>query len=240
MQTLISAFDDLAAARRAVEKLVQSGVAREDVHLQEPPPAEPFRGVDPVDRELGERTMASAEREVAVDRDVLTAIGHFFVSILGKDHHPRHARTYSEAVRRGHPVVVVDTRTDEEAEHAATLLHQVGAINVDERAQAWRASGWTDETSPAGDTLPEPGGNAAVRVFQRASQPPLREIVGGRSAQVSSNMEDTGDAAMATERERAMAAGRSSEPPVAMRDPDAAGRSLTGTRQSDRDKPGGY
>ena len=239
MQTLISAFDDTAAARRAVDKLVQSGIAREDIHLQEPD-AEPARAVDPVDREVGERTMASAEREVAVDRDVLTALGHFFVSILGKDHHPRHAKTYSEAVRRGHPVVIVDARNDEEAEHAATMLHHLGAINVDERAQEWRASGWTDETPQADDTLPEPGGNSAVRVFQRASQPPLREIVRRRSAQVSSNMEDGGDTAMATERERAMAAGRSSEPPVAMRDPDAAGRSLTGTTRSDRDKPGDY
>lgn len=176
MQTLISAFDDRAAAQRAIEKLVKAGFAREDVHLQEAPAAP--SADDAQAKMVGERTMDSAEREVAVDRDALTAVGHFFVSLFGLDHHARHAGTYKEAVRRGHSVVVVDALDDAQAEHAATLLHDLGAIDVDERVQEWRASGWADEAAPPagapGLGAPRPG----VRVLERGAQPPLREIVG--------------------------------------------------------------
>ena len=37
MHTVISAFDDTKTAQRAVERLVDAGFARGDVHLQEPP-----------------------------------------------------------------------------------------------------------------------------------------------------------------------------------------------------------
>jgi len=241
MQTLISAFDDRATARRAVERLLEAGFSREDVHLQEAPgTAEAAAGeVDPEDRALGERTMQTAEREVAVDRDVLTSIGHFFVSLFGKDHPARHAGTYSEAVRRGNSVVCVDARDDAQAEVAATVLHGLGAIDVDEHARQWRAAGWSAGPGDEGATpSQEPVSRPGVRVIQRDVQPPLGDMVERRSAQVSSNMEE-GDSTerAARERDRAFAAGAAGEQPLTNRDPDAEGKSLTGTRKSDRDKP---
>ena len=178
MQTLISAFDRPATARNAVERLVRSGFSREDVHLQEAPVAPTTSAEDADDRILGDRAMASAEREVAIDHDVLTGLSHFFGRLFGMGQHREHAGTYTEAVRRGNSLVVVDARDDDEAQRAATLLHDLGAINVDEHARQWQADGWTGTAAPqgtalAGQSIARPG----VRVIRRESQPPLREIV---------------------------------------------------------------
>ncbi|MEO8655939.1 MAG: hypothetical protein ABI409_17575 [Ramlibacter sp.] len=124
MHTVISAFDDSQTAQRAVERLVAAGFARDDVHLQEPTADE---AAEAEDAELGERTMDTAEREVAFDRGVLASYGHFFTSLFGLDHPAGHAQTYSEAVRRGKSVVVVDAADDQQAERAMSLMREVGA-----------------------------------------------------------------------------------------------------------------
>ena len=124
MHTVISAFDDSQTAQRAVERLVAAGFARDDVHLQEPTAEE---AGDAEDAELGERTMHTAEREVAFDRGVLSSYGHFFTSLFGLDHPAGHAQTYSEAVRRGKSVVVVDAPDDQQAERAMSLMRELGA-----------------------------------------------------------------------------------------------------------------
>jgi hypothetical protein len=184
MQTLISVFDDRQSARRAVEKLVADGFSRRDVHLQEPPAAgvpdaqAEMRAAaeeDRQNRELGELTMHTPEREVAVDRGVLEAIGHFFTSLMGKDHQ-RHAGRYSEAVKRGCCVVAVDAKDDAQAEHAAMLLHECGAVDVDDRAQQWKREGWEGEAKLDGRDASRPG----VRQFTR--DVPLRDVVAQRRA----------------------------------------------------------
>ena len=138
MQTLISAFKDQAAARRAKEQLLQAGFDSRDVHVQEPlaPTASFKTGAEDADnREIGERTMDSAEREVAVDEHALEAVGNFFTRLCGNDNGEGHATNYSRAVGRGHSVVVVDARNDSEAEHAAMILHDAGATDVDEHEE---------------------------------------------------------------------------------------------------------
>ncbi|HMA08093.1 MAG TPA: hypothetical protein VKP68_09530 [Ramlibacter sp.] len=120
MHTVISAFNDSQAAQRAVQRLVDAGFARDDVHLQAP------SADDVQDAELGERTMHSPEREVAFDRGVLSSYGHFFTSLFGLDHPAGHAQTYTEAVRRGKSVVVVDAPDDQQADRASGLMRELG------------------------------------------------------------------------------------------------------------------
>jgi stress response protein YsnF len=199
MQTVISAFDDRQTAQRAVERLVDMGFDRADVHLQEAPADDAAR------TRVGDLTMDSAEREVAADRGVFASIGDFFSNLFGDDdRRSNYAGTYSEAVRRGSSVVVVDAQDEEQAERAASLMHELGAMDVDERARQWRASGWTggydeeprlrgasdadddvragregvmdvvEEELQVGKRSIDKGG---VRVVQRVSQKPVREIV---------------------------------------------------------------
>ena len=132
MHTVISAFNDSQAAQRAVARLMAAGFARDDVHLQEPPTDDADYAQD---AELGERTMHSAEREVAFDRGVLASYGHFFTSLFGLDHPAGHADTYTEAVRRGKSVVVVDAPDDQQADRASSLMRELGGgdLNVVQR-----------------------------------------------------------------------------------------------------------
>ncbi len=58
------------------------------------------------------------------------------------------AETYAEGVRRGGTLVTV--RADGElAERVIALMQRGGAIDLDERAEGWRAQGWTGGTAGA-------------------------------------------------------------------------------------------
>lgn len=52
------------------------------------------------------------------------------------------AETYAEGVRRGGTLVTVRAQADT-AERVMHLLEKSGSIDLDERAQDWRAQGWT-------------------------------------------------------------------------------------------------
>jgi stress response protein YsnF len=190
MHTVIGAFDDKSTAERAVERLAECGFDRQDVHLQQDDSS--AAGYE-ADREL-----AGQEREVAVGRR------GFFARLFGlDDDHATHAHTYTEAVRRGSSVVVVDAQDETDADRAASLLHELGAVDVDERAKGWRAEGWNagvvgdrsdaqrlastgavrdgeqvlnvvQEELKVGKRSLDRGG---VRVVERVSQQPVREIV---------------------------------------------------------------
>lgn len=55
------------------------------------------------------------------------------------------AETYAEGVRRGGTLVTV--RADESrGERVLAILDQAGSIDIDERAENWRAQGWTGGT----------------------------------------------------------------------------------------------
>ena len=166
MQTIIGAFDDRAQAERAVEALLQRGFSRDDVHL-----------------ERQEAVQDTGERE--------GGIAGFFASLFGEEDSTRyHADTYDEAVRRGSSVVVVDARDEQQAEQAAACLHELGAFDVDERARQWRSEGWTgkegvlnvvQEDLKVGKRSLDRGG---VRVVQRVSEKPVREVLRLREERV--------------------------------------------------------
>lgn len=155
MQTLISAFEDHHSAERAIQNLVQAGFARDNIHLHE--------------HAFDEKGDFAEKRE----RGVFSSLGHFFVSVFGQDAPEREAGHFSEAARRGNAVLVTTVSNEEEAERAAAILDAAGAIDIDERAEQWRASGWTGYTdSPAPPTgvqmLVGPPKRRGVRVWKRA------------------------------------------------------------------------
>jgi hypothetical protein len=116
MQTLISVFDDRSGARRAMERLVQAGFAHDDLHLQE-------AAVD-----------AQEAKEIKDnDRGVLDSLGHFFVSAFGADEGEKANGTYGPHYASGRSILMVDARDDHEAETAAVILHDSGAVDVDDR-----------------------------------------------------------------------------------------------------------
>jgi hypothetical protein len=175
MHTVLSAFDDSPAARRAVERLLQEGLAREDVHV------EGGEGPDQDGDSVSRRTIASPEREIAIGPRAMSTMSHFFDHLLGRAGHDAHASVYTEAVRRGSPVVVVDAASEQEAEMAARIMDECGAYDIVERVEQWRQDGWS--AVAAGQEQLE--GGAIVRwrtahVVHRPAGTPLREVVRSR------------------------------------------------------------
>ena len=160
MQTLVSTFDDRARARRAMEQLIADGFDRDDVHLHEASASTTTSRGDAVnERSTGEHDHSfTGEREVALSPHMLEQVSNFFVRLFGHDR-PEH-NAYTEAMKKGHVCVIVDAQNDERAEHAATVLHHYGAVSCHDTLE--------------GHNPERPG----VRMYDRTSQPPLREVVG--------------------------------------------------------------
>lgn len=186
MQTIIGAFDDKARAHAAREKLVSAGFDRSDVHVEE--------------GDAGDlaRETSSSSRGAEVEKP--GAIRSFFSSLFGDEDRSDWSSDYNEAVRRGSAVVVVDAENETQAEQAAEILDELGAYDVKDRARQWQAgggtgSGMTKETlsSTGAAATDKPGvlnvvqeelrvgkrtlDRGGVRVIQRVSQKPVREIV---------------------------------------------------------------
>lgn len=115
MHSAICSFDTREQARQAVDRLVQAGFARRDVHVQH----------RHVTAEGDNSRWDGMEREVAVDRGILANYGEFFASLFGRDHASHHVDTYSQAVERGSFVVIVDGKDEADAARAQAVLREV-------------------------------------------------------------------------------------------------------------------
>ena len=128
--TLAGVFDHYDEAERAREELASAGFRREAVHVT---PERSAWGT-------GDATYGGRATEPG-------GLRGFFASLFGSDGES-HA-DYSEALRRGSVLVTVAVQDDREIAQATRILEQCGAIDVDERAERWKAAGRTgyDETA---------------------------------------------------------------------------------------------
>lgn len=175
MYTVLSAFDAPVVAQHAVELLVKEGFPRENIHLQADGARQQLE-----DERVTAAALASPEREIAVGTQAGSAVDRFFDRLLGRGEHAAHGRTYSEAVRRGGVVVVVDTSSEVAASRAATVMQESGAYDIAERSEQWRRDGWSGVAS-SGERQLASGATLRWRtahVIHRPSQPPLREVIG--------------------------------------------------------------
>lgn len=183
MQSVIATFDDPATAKAAVDSLIQDGFSAQSVHLQ---------ASASVNSASGETRQSAAGSE----KGFLSGVGSFF-SHLFESGDTADADKYSEAVKRGSSVVVVDAKTDEEVAKATDVMDEMGAVDVEERAESWKAQGWkgfnadapyTDQDAAfANQSVPVVQEELKVgkrtvnvgglRVIKRLSEKPVSEIV---------------------------------------------------------------
>lgn len=123
MHTAICAFDDQGRAEQALVALTQAGFDRRDLHIE-------HRNARTGQARAND-TWDGLEREVAVDRGVLSSFGHFFTSLFGKDQPSAHADSYARHVERGAYVLVVDADDDAQARRASALLGGLQAGHLD-------------------------------------------------------------------------------------------------------------
>jgi uncharacterized protein (TIGR02271 family) len=137
--TVVALFDNYSEAERAVTRLVSSGIGRDRIDIASDTPATATAS-------SGTATRGAASHE---DQSIGDRISNFFSRLFGGDERRDDVTYYSEAVRRGGAVVTVDAATEEEADGAADILQTCGAIDIDERANQWRQSGWAGSAAGA-------------------------------------------------------------------------------------------
>jgi uncharacterized protein (TIGR02271 family) len=172
-KTVIAAYDRPGEAQRAFDALLESRFSRDQVRLS-----------SAADVDTGVWSESSSTH-----RTLGQKIAHFF----GFDDEGATA-TYAEAMRRGSSVVVVEARSEEEAQRATTILGRFDPIDIDRRAAEWEASGWrrpaleTDRTARSAETtipvveeqlqvgtrVVQSGG---VRIFSRVREIPVEQRV---------------------------------------------------------------
>ena len=128
-QTVIGVFDSASEAQQAVEQLVTNGFTRDNID---------------VSAQGNTNTTDTSINRTDRDDDNESGIGKFFRDLFGSDDDS--SSKYSEVARRG-TLVTVHAQSDDEAERAADILDEYGAVDVDERATQY---GYTGGTSTMG------------------------------------------------------------------------------------------
>ena len=173
MQTLISVFEDRRAAQRAEDSLLDEGFEPDDVHL--------VKGGAAANAAVAVALAGTpATGSTQTDQGVPSTIAVFFVSLFGQDPPSDYPDRYLEAIRRGHPVLLVEVRDESEVDLACTILREHGAADIDELISEWQ----TVEASIAAGTSvvmgwmqAAPAERRGVHVVQRYTGRPLRDMV---------------------------------------------------------------
>lgn len=172
-QTVIGFFDNYSEAQSAVEQLVSAGISRDRIDISSGSGGS------------SESTSYSSGSDTRQDSE--SGISKFFRNLFGDDDDA--ANRYSRVGQSSQAIVTVHAQSDSEAERAADLLDDYGAVDVDERAASFGAASNTrlsdtDETSESipviredlevGKREVERGG---VRVRSRIVERPVEEHV---------------------------------------------------------------
>ena len=121
-QTVVAVFDRHGEAQEALDALLENGFSRDQARLG---------SADSMASETRSESRSSTHQSLG------QKIAHFF----GLDDEDATA-TYSEAMRRGSSVVVVDADSEEEAQRATNILGRFDPIDIDQRVSEWEAAGW--------------------------------------------------------------------------------------------------
>lgn len=146
--SVIGIFDNTSDAQRAIEKLVDNDFSRSSIDISDRndsgysgSSSDSMDNAGNVIPDRHRNTSGTYTEEVADDtKDAGDSISNFFSSLFGggNDRDNDDYRNYSEVGRRG-SVVAVHVQSSEEAERAADILDDCGAIDVNERASQYRS-----------------------------------------------------------------------------------------------------
>jgi uncharacterized protein (TIGR02271 family) len=132
-------FDSRSDAEQAIERLVDAGVSRDSIRFM------PGDERDPSD------TAGEASRPEP--RGFWDSLGDWFLPDEDRG-------TYAEGLRRGGYLISVNA-SDEQYARVMAILDSEGTIDIDERAESWRAEGWSG--TAAGASTVSGGARAADR-----------------------------------------------------------------------------
>jgi len=122
--TITAFFDRRADAQTAIDRLRANGVSESCIRLTE--------GAG----EGGSSGMTGSTSASGENKGFFESLGDFFFP-----DEDRHA--YAEGLSRGGYLLTVSGLSADQQETALDILDDEGAVDIDEREQAWRSEGWT-------------------------------------------------------------------------------------------------
>ena len=135
-RVLIGVFDSKSQAETAGQELRARGLPEDRITV----------------RGRTREEVSAAATSVSDDEDHTGFFARLFGWLEG-DKSP--SPVYSEAIRRGSCVVVVEGISDDQVDETVRVLEQNGAVDIDERASKWRAEGWAGAPSSAEGVRPQ-------------------------------------------------------------------------------------
>ncbi len=147
-QTVIGIFDNASEAQNAAQQLISNGFSRSSIDISSQSSSAASSGA------AGYGASSNANNDDFGDK-----VGNFFSSLFGSDQDD--SKKYSTVASRG-TVVTVHAQSMQEAERAADILDQFGAVDVDDRhmqysnlnntGSAATTAGFADTTTSRVDT----------------------------------------------------------------------------------------
>ena len=148
--TVVGIFDNASEAQKAIDQLVDEGFSRSNIDLSANTGTS-SQGSDELIPDRHVNTSGTRTEEVVDDvKDTGSSIGNFFSSLFGSDDDDN-TRKYSTVGHQG-TIVTVHASTEDEAERAADILDDNGAVDVDDRASQYGYAGSTTGTGTTGYT----------------------------------------------------------------------------------------
>jgi hypothetical protein len=185
IHSIVGVFDNEAQAQRAVERLVEWGFTRDNVHI-----ASSATAIAPASA-----STATSPADIPAPADTLhTGVSSLFHRLFGGTAGLADVDYYCEAVRHGSVVVTVVSGSDEGADSAADILNEYGALDIDVHARYLRDSGWQGSPTPSAMRTAASGAAAGnepvvegepnddngrrnkggVRIYTRSAEPPVK------------------------------------------------------------------
>lgn len=130
--TLVGLFDRPDQAQEARRKIAKEGIAENRVKL------------------TNAETLGSYARSTKSEDH-----RGFFAKLFGIGEADERGGDYAEAVRRGSCAVSVSVDNDARADKVSDILEGCGAIDIDQRIEQWRSSGYTGYGSMAAPYTPQ-------------------------------------------------------------------------------------
>jgi uncharacterized protein (TIGR02271 family) len=127
-RTVTAFFDNKDTASEAVEELVKAGFPRATVRL------------------ISGAGKPSSSGQPQAEKGFWEALKDFFLP--DEDRY-----TYAEGLRRGGYLLTVTTN-EPDYHRALNILDREGAVDIDQRAQAWRKEGWKDWSAESAGRMP--------------------------------------------------------------------------------------
>ena len=185
-QTVVGIFDSASEAQQAVDALVNKGFSRGNIDVSAQTGTysdgtntmgDTTRNPDAIVPDRHRNTSGTFTEEVADDtKDVGDSISNFFSSLFGSDDDDYY-RKHAAVGRRG-SIVTVHAMSEDEAERAADILDDNGAVDVDEKAMQYGYGvANTDMTSRTDmDMTNQTDADQTIKVIQENLEVGKREV----------------------------------------------------------------